>query len=59
MIQLSKYLLRTLCSDLMNRVLVYLGQDCGLTTSTQELTPKVSSSMFVPAKKAVCVYNNI
>lgn len=34
--QLSKYLLRTLCSDLTNMVLIYVAEDCGVDVSFPE-----------------------
>ena len=41
--QLSKYLLRTLCSDLTNMVVVYLAEDCGVATPPAEnMAPNVS-----------------
>ena len=42
--QLSRYLLRTLCSDLTNTVLIYLAEDIGVDTPSHgqgEMTAKV------------------
>lgn len=35
-VQLSKYLLHTLCADLMNMVLAYLAEDGGKSLPTEE-----------------------
>lgn len=35
-VQLSKYLLKTLCSDLMNIIVIYLAEDLGLMTQVPE-----------------------
>ena len=41
-IQLSKYLLKTLCSDLTNIIVGYLAEDLGLVSKIHdELSPKV------------------
>lgn len=41
-VQLSKYLLKTLCSDLVNMIVIYLAEDLGILTEVPtEITSKV------------------
>ena len=57
-VQLSRYLLRTLCSDLANTVLIYLAEDSGMDTPSHgqgEMTAKVGrANMCVIRLKTLC-----
>ena len=47
-VQLSRYLLRTVCSDLFNVVLTFLADDSGITLPSEDLiTMKVCMHMHV------------
>ncbi len=44
-VQLSKYLLRTLCTDMTNMVLLYITEDA--SSNSGEMTKKVAKKLYV------------
>ena len=52
--QLSKYLLRTLCSDLTNLILLFIAEDCGLNLpELEDMNGKVIYNIML--KKDQCL----
>ena len=59
-IQLSKYLLKTVCSDLINIVVLYLAEDLGIVSrGLNELSIKVFHRFQIPQKCSDLLCNSL